>query len=66
MPYRVYYTCEHCGKQADTRLTCPICRDPTYCGRECQVSDWNQHRLLPLCVVAYQRYQPQADATVQD
>ncbi len=37
--------CGRCGQEASKR--CSRCRNEWYCGRECQVKDWTNHK--PVC-----------------
>ena len=40
-------TCAACGEAASTTLklqTCKACRSVAYCGRDCQLAHWRQHK----------------------
>ena len=41
------FNCPHPGRKVERRLTkcCSLCRRVNYCSRECQVENWNVHRL---------------------
>eukprot|EP00727_Mastigamoeba_balamuthi_P001513 m51a1_g11359 putative zinc finger mynd domain-containing protein 10-like (952) ;mRNA; f:2518-17202 len=43
-------TCAKCGKAATKR--CSRCRNEWYCGRACQVADWQHHK--PSCDVVFE------------
>jgi hypothetical protein len=39
--------CGACGQPADQR--CSLCKSEWYCGRQCQVKSWKQHK--PICEI---------------
>ena len=44
--------CCYCYAEAETVLQCGACRCRAYCSKECQKSDWKQHKIWCGCGVA--------------
>ncbi|KAK9805446.1 hypothetical protein WJX73_008085 [Symbiochloris irregularis] len=56
--------CSHCGREDGKRYLCTACGQHSYCGKECQLARWKQHKKL--CRLQSKLYAESNEGPIRD